>query len=186
MNRIIEIDPFNVIEYILIDYYYEEKIDDNKKIEIFNRIEMAGSLGLLNNLEYGLIVQLFKENILYKIAYILMNFRVDMYYDDKNESHEIHEDIENAFKTLSCHMNKETEYFLNKISYDIFLNLGYWKVVTEYKKYLSNYECALCCSKKHLNTHHKKYDNRGAEYRNLDDLIVICKLCHSKHHGRKY
>ena len=33
-----------------------------------------------------------------------------------------------------------------------------------------------------LHVHHKTYVRRGLEWRNLDDLIVLCHACHEEAH----
>ena len=47
-------------------------------------------------------------------------------------------------------------------------------------------KCQLCGSKYNLQVHHKFYDTTkfAWEYNN-DDLITLCKLCHSKQHNDK-
>lgn len=66
----------------------------------------------------------------------------------------------------------------------------------EYKQYLESREwrdrrakvlefygskCALCGNGKNLQVHHKNYKNIFKE--TTDDLIVLCRECHSRHHG---
>lgn len=46
----------------------------------------------------------------------------------------------------------------------------------------ANHRCELCNSTASLQVHHKTYARRGDE---LDsDLIVLCDVCHAKHHGK--
>ena len=44
----------------------------------------------------------------------------------------------------------------------------------------NGYRCALCNTEDDLEVHHKNYDNIGKEP--LGDLIILCKVCHSRHH----
>lgn len=76
---------------------------------------------------------------------------------------------------------------IKSMSYSDFLNTPYWAAISDYKKFKSNYKCALCGSKKDLATHHKSYERHGYEHeRNVieEDLIVLCKDCHSKFHDK--
>lgn len=41
-------------------------------------------------------------------------------------------------------------------------------------------ECCKCKKKKNLHVHHKTYERLGKEH--LNDLMVLCKDCHSKEH----
>lgn len=106
----------------------------------------------------------------------------NIYYDDKLNKEIDLKNINEKFKLLKKTMNKNIEKFYNKSPYNLFLFSPYWKVISEYKKEISNKKCQLCNSEEFLNTHHNNYKNRGKEYKNLNDLIVLCNKCHSKFH----
>ncbi len=46
---------------------------------------------------------------------------------------------------------------------------------------LAGNRCVLCNSSVGLNVHHRTYQRIGNE--RLDDLIVLCRACHERHHA---
>lgn len=77
--------------------------------------------------------------------------------------------------------------YIKSMSYKDFLQTMYWETISSYKKYKENYKCALCGSSINLATHHKTYERHGYEhlYQVInEDLIVLCKDCHSKFHNK--
>lgn len=102
-------------------------------------------------------------------------------------------------KSIPLHARKDLIVNRNDINYNIitkhiksmsykdFLQTPYWEAISAYKKYKENYRCALCGSNKNLATHHKTYERHGEEhtYKVInEDLIVLCKDCHSKFHNK--
>lgn len=75
--------------------------------------------------------------------------------------------------------------YIKNMNYYEFLKTPYWKAVSERKRRSANFKCQLCNSKLNIVTHHKTYEIRGYEHENLDQLIVLCKKCHEKHHDIK-
>lgn len=76
---------------------------------------------------------------------------------------------------------------INSLSYQDFLRTPYWLTISEYKKFKSNYKCAVCGGSTKLATHHSSYKRHGREheYQVIDeDLIVLCQDCHSKFHDK--
>lgn len=77
---------------------------------------------------------------------------------------------------------------INNMSYKDFLNTKYWHAVASYAKYRANHSCQLCGSTSvQLNVHHKTYERHGCEHKTdvlYNDLIVLCKNCHSKFHDK--
>ena len=47
-------------------------------------------------------------------------------------------------------------------------------------RYYDN-RCALCNGRDSLHVHHRTYERLGQE--RVNDLIVLCDSCHSRHHG---
>lgn len=77
--------------------------------------------------------------------------------------------------------------YIKQMPYKDFLQTLYWKTISAYKKYISNYKCAICGSKNHIATHHKTYERHGEEHLSTvinNDLIVLCQDCHSKFHDK--
>lgn len=85
---------------------------------------------------------------------------------------------------LSNSNEQEIAEYIQDMEYLDFLNTPYWDAVRSKKLYLSGYKCSLCNCNTNLQVHHKTYEHHGYEHENLDDLIVLCSNCHSKHHGK--
>lgn len=73
---------------------------------------------------------------------------------------------------------------LKKLSYKDFLATPYWKAISQKKRKKANYCCELCGSHTTLNVHHRTYKHHGDEMHHLEDLICLCKNCHSKFHDK--
>lgn len=84
-------------------------------------------------------------------------------------------------KDVPVNWNAIKEHIRNMNYYD-FLETPYWKAISEKVKSKAKYKCQICNSSNNLCTHHRSYANHGDEVHNLDDLICICKDCHTKHH----
>lgn len=72
---------------------------------------------------------------------------------------------------------------ITQLKYSDFLKTPYWKAISEFKKFKSNYKCEKCDEVKNLHCHHKTYKNHGHELDHLDDLEVVCKTCHQILHA---
>lgn len=83
----------------------------------------------------------------------------------------------------NCFEDQIVEYIQN-MEYSDFLQTAYWDAIRSQKLYLSRYKCSLCDDNQNLQVHHKTYEHHGYEHIYLDDLIVLCGRCHSKHHGK--
>jgi len=73
---------------------------------------------------------------------------------------------------------------LKALPYRDFLTTIYWQIVRNYVLYKRGYSCELCNNKDSLNVHHKTYEHHGEEHLHLEDLIVLCRMCHSKFHDK--
>lgn len=76
---------------------------------------------------------------------------------------------------------------VKQMNYYDFLKTPYWDGIRKYKLYKANYKCSLCGNKDNLNVHHRSYDRHGYEHLYKvanEDLIVLCKECHSKFHDK--
>jgi 5-methylcytosine-specific restriction endonuclease McrA len=74
---------------------------------------------------------------------------------------------------------------LVSMPYADFLQSNYWKVVRGYLFYKRGRSCELCAKTDGVvDVHHKSYANRGREWDNLGDLILLCRPCHAKHHDK--
>ena len=73
---------------------------------------------------------------------------------------------------------------LKRMPYNDFLKTIYWNIVRNYVVDQSDGKCGICGKKKRLHVHHKTYKNHGLEHANLDDLMVLCEICHAKFHDK--
>lgn len=74
--------------------------------------------------------------------------------------------------------------YTNKMPYSEYLATVYWHMVSCEKKRLAGNVCQVCGEKSGLQVHHNKYNNRGWEHQFLnEDLVCLCKNCHSKFHS---
>lgn len=108
------------------------------------------------------------------------------------------EDIENIYLCSTNELIKNKTIDLNSIenniiikafikdykkNYKQYLETNHWQNVRENKLKESNYKCQLCSKKDiELHVHHNTYENIGNE--EMNDLIVLCKDCHSKFHDK--
>lgn len=73
---------------------------------------------------------------------------------------------------------------LRSMPYRDFLQSPYWVLIREVIRYRGRYRCQLCNSRGALNVHHKTYEHRGYEHCFMEDLISLCRTCHSKFHDK--
>lgn len=67
------------------------------------------------------------------------------------------------------------------IPYVDYLQTEHWKSVRKKALYRAEFSCQLCNAKGgRLDVHHRTYERLGEEKWN--DLIVLCRPCHKKHH----
>ena len=68
------------------------------------------------------------------------------------------------------------------MDYKSYLASSGWKLKAKEAKKAANHQCQLCASSQQLNTHHRSYENIGAE--KPYDLIVLCQKCHGVFHEK--
>lgn len=68
--------------------------------------------------------------------------------------------------------------------YQDFLKTDFWKNISKYKKESLNNKCEGCKSDQNLECHHKFYRDSWFQTK-LEDLMVLCRGCHSKIHFDK-
>ena len=72
---------------------------------------------------------------------------------------------------------------IKSMKYYDFLKTPYWVAISQYKKKQAGFKCQICNSPHNLATHHRTYAIHGPEIHNMNELIVLCKGCHEKHHN---
>lgn len=95
------------------------------------------------------------------------------------------ESIKRDFQILAAGMTRSKEAALARIDYQDFLRSTYWGMVANYVRLLHGNRCDICHGADGLEVHHRTYDHRGAEYRYLHDLAVLCRRCHRVIHKTK-
>ncbi len=75
------------------------------------------------------------------------------------------------------------------LPHDEFCDTAYWVALAEHMKSTADFTCSDCrrvaINRRGLEVHHKTYRNRGREYPDhLDDLVVLCGSCHGRRHGK--
>lgn len=86
-------------------------------------------------------------------------------------------------ESKKCIVTKTT---WGKRPYHDFLNSPLWKYESSILKMMSNYTCERCGGKynpAYLVVHHKSYEHIGSELTHLEDVQVLCKVCHADVHG---
>lgn len=66
--------------------------------------------------------------------------------------------------------------------YAKYLQSPHWQRIRGEALERSKFRCQLCAASWKLNVHHNTYKNKGREQ--PEDVIVLCRDCHSKHHGK--
>jgi hypothetical protein len=79
-----------------------------------------------------------------------------------------------------CQRNKRIKE-LKAMSYREYLCSPEWQILREMKLRKVGYRCRLCPCRGPLDVHHALYSPRGDE--DTDDLVVLCRTCHQRHHG---
>ena len=70
-----------------------------------------------------------------------------------------------------------------KSNYALTLKSDYWNDVKQRIR-ARDRKCVICGSILYLEVHHKTYINKGNELEHLDDLILLCSICHQKQHQK--
>ena len=91
-------------------------------------------------------------------------------------------DERERFAALESYVTPDIVDRLKRLPYEEFLRTSYWRTVFGYMKERDKV-CQRCREKGELQVHHRHYDHRGEEFRHLEDLIVLCELCHLEKHG---
>lgn len=88
-------------------------------------------------------------------------------------------------KIIKPKVKSEMDNLSDKIkgkSYTKFLNSEYWQIVRTKVLKRDNHECIICKSKEKLEVHHDTYKNHFNEHKHLEDLMTLCRKCHTEHH----
>lgn len=88
-------------------------------------------------------------------------------------------------------IDREVERITREIRYEGFMKSRTWKNIKLAKLEAVGWKCERCGRDVNdpveisLDVHHKTYERFGGDER-MDDLEVLCRFCHIKHHGRVF
>ncbi len=84
-------------------------------------------------------------------------------------------------RSLFLQKKVDCERERRRAKYREYLNSDHWKQVRSEALARANYRCQLCKNPLRIQVHHNNYRCLGHE--TDKDVIVLCRKCHSKHHG---
>jgi len=87
------------------------------------------------------------------------------------------------FRQMAESMTRDQEAALAALPYREFLETRYWRVLGRFVRLERGSHCERCKRRVDLQIHHLHYYRVGAEYRNLEDVMVLCDCCHRAEHG---
>jgi hypothetical protein len=70
------------------------------------------------------------------------------------------------------------------LPYELYLQSDWWRARRLVALDRAGHRCQLCdkTTATQVDVHHRSYERLGAERE--EDLIVLCRPCHARHHGR--
>lgn len=73
---------------------------------------------------------------------------------------------------------------LKNMPYDLYLKTEYRLKMRSIALSLYWKKCKICNSEDNINLHHRTYKNRWNYMKEIDDIIPLCRSCHSKFHDK--
>ena len=140
---------------------------------------------------YGTYLEIGYALALSKIVYLYCPIIIDRSIPGEKSNHGMDTNADDLwFIKAGCEELKTLEIpshlleFNNKSKYQEYLQTLEWKSLAKAKRISANNKCQLCNNgNDELHVHHRTYDN--VYHEELDDLIVLCKQCHSKFHEKE-
>ena len=80
----------------------------------------------------------------------------------------------------ACLNQTEFKRAIKEMHYADFLETRYWRIITKIVREKAGNRCEICGSSKRLDVHHKTYGHHGEEHLYMDDLMCVCRDCHTK------
>lgn len=71
---------------------------------------------------------------------------------------------------------------LKSLAYGAYLQTLHWAIIRAYVLASREPKCELCSSTSNLQVHHRNYQFRGEEFRDLSALVIECESCHKSGH----
>lgn len=92
--------------------------------------------------------------------------------------------IDNAVSIFRVMNHIKDDYGNHKSNYNEYMQSSQWRQIRA--TMLSKYgKCQLCGSTSNLEVHHNSYEHIGDEMNHLEDLVVLCRDCHSSFHSKR-
>ena len=94
----------------------------------------------------------------------------------------------NKWNVIPKYYNEEistlerTDYCEYKQAYLNYLESDQWHTIRNIVLMRAKHKCEKCGSREHLQTHHLNYNTVFNE--SLNDLILLCRNCHSRFHDK--
>jgi hypothetical protein len=118
----------------------------------------------------------------------LDDFRVGPFFEDavgKFRGAKLRRTVCDHFIELCERMTPQLEAELASMSYRDFLDTDYWLYLRDYVVMARGMRCEAChhvvgLLQDSLELHHISYDHRGSEWRHMEDLKVLCRVCHAQ------
>jgi hypothetical protein len=161
MKKIVEVDMKDVYSSCFMDF------------NTCQSILLLGIITIEDDLYITNVIMNHNNNVIYQ--------HLGNYFYDIDCLSYYHDDFKNKTKEEVFDYFSDT---MSKMPYNIFLESDYWKYIVNIKKESTGNKCQICNSTKYLQTHHNNYKNRGYEYKNLNDLVILCNKCHSTYHKK--
>lgn len=73
---------------------------------------------------------------------------------------------------------------LRSLPYEEYLLTHHWQAIRRVALRRAKQKCQLCHSAHLLHAHHNNYDHRGEEQAHMEDILILCAPCHTKHHEK--
>lgn len=83
-------------------------------------------------------------------------------------------------RRLALEAAEKQEKCLPRWRYKSYIRSDKWAAKRGQKFDAVGWQCERCQSKLKLHVHHKSYERLG--YEHMDDLEVLCEMCHLDHH----
>lgn len=137
------------------------------------------------------IIRILKEGFTLEDCQKVINIKYNEWKNDSLMNKYIR--IETLFnrKNFEKYLNQEYRkddlsiYQLKNMPYREYLQTNHWDKVKKVVRERAKNKCQLCgTTKGQMNVHHNNYEHRGEELDHLEDVILLCRDCHSMYHNR--
>lgn len=107
------------------------------------------------------------------------HWAIDRKLRRKQEELKAVSELESALGRIMAPADKATRF----LKYREFLKTPYWRTVRHAAYRAFGRRCIECGRGGRVDVHHLTYEHHGDELRHLDDLTVLCRVCHGAAHN---